>query len=216
MLSAAVLVNGLRRLFSSVMAPVRERFNVVFVLGGPGAGKGTQCARIVEKYGFVHLSAGDLLRAERQREGSQYGDLINKHIKDGSIVPVAITCALLEKAMEQSSSNKFLVDGFPRNKDNLDGWEKAMNDKVDIKFVLFFDCPREVCIERCLSRGAAGSGRADDNIQSLEKRLDTYNSSTMPIIEYYDNKDLVKKFDASRPINEIFADVSKAFDELNL
>jgi hypothetical protein len=70
--------------------------NVLFVLGGPGAGKGTQCTRLVQNFGYVHLSAGDLLRAERQRPGSKVGEEIEDHIRKGSIVPVEITCTLLE------------------------------------------------------------------------------------------------------------------------
>jgi signal recognition particle GTPase len=73
--------------------------NVIFVLGGPGAGKGTQCAKMVEKYGYVHLSAGDLLRAERVRPGSKVGEEIEMHIKQGSIVPVEITCTLLQNVI---------------------------------------------------------------------------------------------------------------------
>ena len=92
--------------------------SVVFVLGGPGAGKGTQCANIVEKYGYVHLSAGDLLRAERKREGSEVGALIESYIVKGEIVPVEITCQLLENAMneniKQNNKYNFLIDGFPR------------------------------------------------------------------------------------------------------
>merc|ERR1712083_302644 len=117
--------------------------NVVFVLGAPGAGKGTQCQKIVEKFGWVHLSAGDLLRAERKSPGSQYGELIETHIVNGTIVPVAITCSLLERAMKESDKNDFLIDGFPRNEDNLTGWNQAMGDKVNLKFVLNFECSQE-------------------------------------------------------------------------
>ena len=90
-----------------------------FVLGGPGSGKGTVCAKLVEEHGFVHLSAGDLLRAERD-SGSPDGELINNIIMKGEIVPVDITVNLIKKAMEQNgwSETKFLIDGFPRNQDN--------------------------------------------------------------------------------------------------
>ncbi|GAB5575046.1 adenylate kinase isoenzyme 1 isoform X2 [Prionailurus iriomotensis] len=147
---------------------------VVFVLGGPGAGKGTQCARIVEKYGYTHLSAGELLRDERKNPDSQYGELIEKYIKDGKIVPVEITISLLKREMDQTMAanaqkNKFLIDGFPRNQDNLQGWNKTMDGKAEVSFVLFFDCNNEICIERCLERGKS-SGRSDDNRESLEKR----------------------------------------------
>lgn len=187
------------------------KYNVVFVLGGPGAGKGTQCAKIVEKFGFVHLSAGDLLREERAKPGSEFGDLIEGHIKNGTIVPVEITCSLLERAMKNSGKEDFLIDGFPRNQNNLEGWNKEMGEKVNLKFVLFFKCPLEVCTQRCLDRGAAGSGRTDDNMESLKKRFDTYMNATMPIIEHYEGQGLVKTIDATRSADEIFSDVEKLF-----
>ncbi|OAX78370.1 hypothetical protein ACJ72_07322 [Emergomyces africanus] len=79
---------------------------VIFVLGGPGSGKGTQSANLVRDYGFTHLSAGDLLRAEQQRAGSQYGDLIRHHIREGIIVPMEITVALLSNAMSETVEEK--------------------------------------------------------------------------------------------------------------
>ena len=88
--------------------------SVVFVLGGPGAGKGTQCANLVRDYGFQHLSAGDLLRAEQARPGSEFGELIKGYIKDGKIVPMEVTVALLENAMRdgiEKGNTKFLIDG---------------------------------------------------------------------------------------------------------
>ncbi|WAR23031.1 KCY-like protein, partial [Mya arenaria] len=122
------------------ISSVMSQYNVVFVLGGPGAGKGTQCENIVRDYGFVHLSAGDLLREERQRPSSEFGEEIEGHIKNGTIVPVQITCSLLRRAMEESGEKKFLIDGFPRNKDNLDGWNNAMKGVADVRMVLFFNC----------------------------------------------------------------------------
>lgn len=118
------LAVGARRI---AMSAVTKKPEVVFILGGPGAGKGTLCRYIVERYGYVHLSAGDLLREERVKPGSQYGELIETHIRNGTIVPVEITCSLLDRAMRVSDNpyNRFLIDGFPRNQDNLDGWNKV-------------------------------------------------------------------------------------------
>ena len=92
-----------------------DKTTVVFVLGGPGAGKGTQCAKLVHDYGFTHLSAGDLLRAEQDREGSEFGDLIKQHIKNGTIVPMEVTVQLLENAImdRNKGSGRFLIDGAP-------------------------------------------------------------------------------------------------------
>jgi len=95
-------------------SPVETK--VIFVLGGPGAGKGTQCANIVRDYGFKHLSAGDLLREEQDRPGSQFGDMIKEHIRDGKIVPSEVTVQLLENAIrrskEQEENSWFLIDGI--------------------------------------------------------------------------------------------------------
>lgn len=122
------LVTGARRCIRMMSAvTTSQKPEVVFILGGPGAGKGTLCRYIVERYGYVHLSAGDLLREERVKPGSQYGELIETHIRNGTIVPVEITCSLIDRAMQTSESphNRFLIDGFPRNQDNLDGWNKV-------------------------------------------------------------------------------------------
>ncbi|KAJ8978604.1 hypothetical protein NQ317_010062 [Molorchus minor] len=124
---------------------------IVFVLGGPGAGKGTQCQRIVQNFGYVHLSAGDLLREERNKPASEYGELIENYIRE----------------------------------------------------------------ERCLSRGASGSGRSDDNLDSLNKRLNTYLNETKPIIDYYENLNLVRRIDATRLVDEVYEDVKKVFQEVN-
>merc|ERR1711944_53230 len=157
-----------------------------------------QSQRIVEKFGYVHLSAGDLLRAERKTPGSEHGETIEEHIVNGTIVPVAITCSLLERAMNESGKNDFLIDGFPRNEDNLTGWNQAMGDKVNLKFVLNFECSQETSIQRCLARGAAGSGRTDDNEESLKKRFVTFVNVTTPIIEEFRTKGLVREIDANR------------------
>merc|ERR1712110_709169 len=155
--AAAAVITKTTTLFNrTITAMTTNKPNVVFVLGAPGSGKGTQCQNIVDEYGYVHLSAGDLLRAERKAPGSEYGELIEHHITNGTIVPVAITCSLLQRAMKDSGKSHFLIDGFPRNKDNLDGWMSEVGpDKANVRCVLFFHCEEKVCVERCLQRGAA-------------------------------------------------------------
>jgi len=196
-----------------------EKPKVIFVLGAPGAGKGTQCSNIVRTYGYAHLSAGDLLREERQRSGSEFGELIEDCIVNGTIVPVAVTCSLLENAMTkcftETGTNKFLIDGFPRNRDNLDGWTQQMSEKVDLQFVIVFDCTEDVCVERCLKRGAAGSGRTDDNLESLKKRFNTFYNDSLPIIEFYNAKNLVRKIDGVAEPDAVFEHVKKVFNEIS-
>uniref|UniRef100_A0A0N5BY79 UMP-CMP kinase n=1 Tax=Strongyloides papillosus TaxID=174720 RepID=A0A0N5BY79_STREA len=185
-------------------------FNVVFVLGPPGSGKGTQCAKIQENFGYIHLSAGDLLREERRREGSEFGELIEMHIRNGSIVPVEITCALLKNAMLSHQNAKgFLIDGFPRNEDNLNGWNKEMAGQTNLKFVLYLTCSERMCLERCLHRG---QGRSDDNEESLKKRIQTYNNQTMDIIEYFTKAKLIRKVESVGNVDEIFDKVKILFE----
>lgn len=170
------------------------------------------------------MSAGDLLRKEQNTAGSEFGSLIDEHIRNGTIVPVKITCSLLENAMLEHMkllaenaggdndipTGNFLIDGFPRNQDNLDGWKSQVDHKVNLKFVIVFDCPHEASIKRCIQRGQH-SGRADDNIESMQKRLDTHHNQTMPIVEYYDKLGLVKCIDANRTISQVFDDVRQLF-----
>ncbi|CCI41333.1 unnamed protein product [Albugo candida] len=176
---------------------------ILFVLGGPGAGKGTQCSKLVQKYGFVHLSAGDLLREERQ-SGSENGELIDTMIKEGAIVPVKITLSLLQRAMLQNERERFLIDGFPRNFDNLQGWNEAMPDtQFHVEGVLFFDCSESVMESRLIERGKT-SGRTDDNAVAIRKRFHTYLESTLPIIEYYAKLNKVFQVDATSNPDTVF------------
>jgi UMP-CMP kinase len=183
---------------------------VLFVLGGPGAGKGTQCARLVAAYGFTHLSAGDLLRAEQDRAGSEYGDLIRDYIKNGLIVPMEVTIALLENAMRDAMSKsntttplkgKFLIDGFPRKFDQAVKFEEAV---CPARFVLFYDCPEEEMERRLLERGKT-SGRADDNADSIRKRFRTFVDTSMPVVDYFERQDRVARIRADLPPDDVYA-----------
>jgi len=158
------------------------------------------------------LSAGDLLRAEQNRADSQLGQLIDEHIRHGTIVPVEITCKLIENAMIASDRTTigFLVDGFPRNHDNLDGWQRSMADKTHVHFVLYFECPEEVCTARCLARG---QGRTDDNEESLRKRNHTYINQTMPVIAYYDKLHLVRQICANASADEVYNRIRSVFQQ---
>ncbi|XP_030966262.1 UMP-CMP kinase 3-like [Quercus lobata] len=178
---------------------------VVFVLGGPGSGKGTQCANIVEHFGYTHLSAGDLLRAEI-KSGSENGTMIQNMIKEGKIVPSEVTIKLLQRAMQENGNDKFLIDGFPRNEENRAAFEEVT--KIEPAFVLFFDCPEEEMERRLLSRN---QGREDDNIETIRKRFKVFLESSLPVIEHYTAREKVRKIDAGRPVEEVFESVKALF-----
>lgn len=186
---------------------------VIFVLGGPGAGKGTQCANLVRDYGFAHLSAGDLLRAEQDRPGSQFGDMIKTYIKEGQIVPMEVTIKLLENAMtatiEKDGNRKFLIDGFPRKMDQAVEFEGQV---VKSKFTLFFDTSEETMRKRLLKRGET-SGRADDNEESIKKRFRTFVETSMPVVEAFEKDGRLVKVDASESPEQVYEKVQKGLKE---
>ncbi|KAL2644136.1 hypothetical protein R1flu_011723 [Riccia fluitans] len=179
---------------------------IIFVLGGPGSGKGTQCAKIVDTYGFLHLSAGDLLRAEIN-SGSSNGNMIQELIKDGKIVPSEVTVELLMKAMNEAKTNKFLIDGFPRNEENRLAFEKVAG--LEPEFILYFDCPLEELEKRLLGRN---EGRVDDNIDTIRKRFKVFLESSLPVIDYYDKMGKSRKVNATRSREEVFKAIEPLFE----
>lgn len=187
-----------------------QKCRVVFVLGGPGAGKGTQCELLIQNMPeWTHLSAGDLLRAERKKTDSPLADLINAKIASGQIVPAEITVDLLDKAMQESDKTCFLIDGFPRSEGNVTVWEEKMKAH-DVEFVLFLDCPEDVMTSRLLTRGQT-SGRVDDNLDVIRKRFETFRQESMPIVERYKKMGKVRKVVADRSVEDVYAEVSKLF-----
>ncbi|TYI85599.1 hypothetical protein E1A91_D04G007200v1 [Gossypium mustelinum] len=178
---------------------------VVFVLGGPGSGKGTQCEKIVQDFGYTHLSAGDLLRAEKN-SGSENGIMIQNMMNEGKIVPSEVTIKLLQKAMLESGNDKFLIDGFPRNEENRAAFEAT---KIEPEFVLYFNCSEKEMERRILNRN---QGREDDNIETIRKRFKVFLESSLPVIEYYKGKGKVREIDAAKPVEEVFEEVKGIFN----
>ena len=162
-----------------------------------GAGKGTQCELLIENYPCHHLSAGQLLRDEAQKKdgSSEHAELIKECLVAGKIVPVEISLSLLQNAMREAEGNDsliFLIDGFPRNFDNLEGWTRCMtkntnsvDDKADaaaVWGVLSYDCPLLILEERVMKR-SKDSGRSDDNLESLRRRFKTFQAETVPVVD---------------------------------
>ena len=197
-----------------------KNLQVVFVLGGPGSGKGTQCDLLVKRQPgpWVHLSAGDLLRAERKKaDSSDLGALIESRISSGQLVPSTVTCRLIQNAMEENYKNKgvrkFLVDGYPRSTENKTVWEEQVHN-AKIEFILFLDCPEEVLTGRLLERGKS-SGRSDDaNIDVIRKRFRTYQEETAPIVEAYEKEGKVVRVRADQPIEDVYKSIASHFTSL--
>ncbi|OIV99697.1 hypothetical protein TanjilG_17507 [Lupinus angustifolius] len=183
-------------------APALE---VQYSFRGPGSGKGTQCAKIVETFGFKHLSAGDLLRREIVSD-TKYGSMILTTIKEGRIVPSEVTVKLILREIQSSDNLKFLIDGFPRSEENRIAFEQIIGAEPNI--VLFFDCPEEEMVKRVLSRN---QGRVDDNIDTIKKRLKVFEALNRPVIDHYAKKGKVHKINAVGTVDQIFEQVRPVF-----
>jgi UMP-CMP kinase len=193
---------------------------VLFFLGGPGSGKGTQSEYLKRDYGFKHLSAGDLLREEQDREGSEYGEMIKSYIKDGKIVPMEVTVKLLENAMKtkldqsQGESHasgeqaRFLIDGFPRKMDQAVFFEQSV---CPSKCTIFLDCPEDVMEERLLNRGKT-SGRSDDNAESIKKRFKTFVETSMPVVNHFEQGGKVIRVLATGSPDEVYVGVKEGLE----
>ncbi|KAF0305080.1 Adenylate kinase isoenzyme 1 [Amphibalanus amphitrite] len=149
----------------------KSNLPVIFVLGGPGSGKGTQCEKLVAKYGFTHLSSGDLLRAEVE-SGSDLGKQIKDTMEAGDLVPLETVLRLLREAMITSleTSKGFLIDGYPREVEQAVKFEEQV---CPCTLVIYFELSDEVMTQRLMKRGET-SGRVDDNEETIKKRLQTF------------------------------------------
>lgn len=182
---------------------------VMFVIGGPGSGKGTMCELAEEQLGWVHLSTGELLRAELESKGDQ-ADAIDQFITRGELVPNEIIVTLLKEAMEKQTrrtgKKNFLLDGFPRSLNNMDGWYEIFGSDSALPMMMYFECPYDVLEQRILSR-AKYSGRSDDNIESLKHRFDTYKSETLPTVDFFKGKNKCVEIDTSKDRETVYAEV---------
>lgn len=194
------------------MPPVPElsKTKIIFVLGGPGSGKGTQCDKIVSTYGFTHLSTGDLLRDEVS-SGSERGKQLTQIMERGELVPLDVVLTLLKEAMlkKASTSKGFLIDGYPRE---LDQGKKFEADVAPVSCVLYFEVSDATMKSRLLKR-AETSGRVDDNEETIVKRLKTFHDLTTPVVDYYGQQNKVCTIHAEGTIDEIFSHVKTFLDK---
>eukprot|EP00727_Mastigamoeba_balamuthi_P009054 m51a1_g4771 putative ura6p (402) ;mRNA; r:21801-23301 len=180
--------------------------DIIFVLGGPGSGKGTMCERLADEFSLLHLSAGDLLRQE-SASGSEEGKMIEQLIREGQLVPQEITIGLLAKAIMQSDKHTALVDGFPRAVEQLVAFEQAAKP---CKYCIFFDCGEETMLKRIMKRSET-SGRSDDNEIAAKKRFRTFRDQTMPVVERLQADGKLVKIDAESGIETVYKNVRQLF-----
>jgi UMP-CMP kinase len=186
--------------------------NVVFVIGGPGCGKGTQCKRIIKNFGYQSFSTGDLLRQYVKDKKDGYEEIDNQ-MKEGKLISSETLMKVLKSYVVNSRNKKILVDGYPRNQENIDVWEKEMKDDANVRAALYIEVSNEEMKKRILGRN---EGRADDNEATIAKRLDTFEKETKPIVSYFEKKGILIKIDGMKTVDQISEDISAKFKEKGL
>jgi adenylate kinase len=184
------------------------------LFGPPGAGKGTQSEKLIEKYQLVHLSTGDILRNEIAN-GTPLGLEAKKLMDKGILVPDEVVIGMIDARIDANRNAKgFIFDGFPRTTAQAEVLDKLLAQKnTSISMMLALEVPKEELIRRLLNRGK-DSGRADDSNESIiENRITEYNNKTAPLKEYYSNQ---KKFFGIKgvgTVDEIFGALSREIDQ---
>ncbi|CAB3231486.1 unnamed protein product [Arctia plantaginis] len=182
---------------------------IIWVLGGPGSGKGTQCDKIVAKYGFIHLSTGDLLRDE-VKTGSERGKSLNAIMKKGQLVSNDVVLDLLKEAIEAriTKANGFLIDGYPREKSQGMQFERAI---APVTVILYFEASCDTLTKRILGR-ALTSGRSDDNEETIKLRMQTFLDNNQQVLDQYPSK--LRRINAEQTVDAIFSEVKKILDPI--
>lgn len=182
----------------------------LLIVGPPGAGKGTQAKRIVEKLGVPAISTGDIFRANVSNE-TELGVLAKSCMDKGEYVPDSVTNEMVESRLaEDDAANGFLLDGYPRTVaqvEALDGILEKLGVALDA--VILLDVESEAIVQRLLQRGKE-QGRSDDNEETIRRRIDVYGEQTTPLIDIYDKRGLVKRVDGMKDIDAVTADILAA------
>jgi adenylate kinase len=186
----------------------------LILFGPPGAGKGTQSAKLIDKYQLVHISTGDLFRMHIGND-TALGQRVKQILADGKLVPDSITIDMLEEEVQKNPKAKgFIFDGFPRTvpqAEALDAFLAGKGEKID--GVVQLDVDGEEIKERIAARQKI-SGRADDDAAKLIIRIDEYFTKTIHVIPYYEAQEKVSKVNGIGQIDTIFNDICEVIDGL--
>jgi len=186
-------------------------FNLI-LFGPPGSGKGTQSARIAEKYNLVHTSTGDIFRKEI-RNGSPLGLKVQSIIEKGELVPDDLLVDILRSALQRAEGiDGFVLDGFPRTLRQAEDLDMLLAEKNEtVSLVLALDVDEEEIVTRLLKR-AQQEGRKDDTEEVIRNRMKVYHSQTHPLMEFYDKQGKFTPIHGVGSIDNIFADICKVID----
>ena len=186
----------------------------IVIFGAPGSGKGTQSDKMIEKYGLNHISTGDVLRSEIKK-GTELGKTAASYIDNGQLIPDDLMVSILAGVYDSFGDHKGVIfDGFPRTIPQAEALKKMLDERGDkVAAMIELDVPEDELMKRLLLRGQL-SGRADDNEETIKKRLVVYHSQTQPLIEWYKQEGLHHHIDGLGSLDRIFRDICDVIDNL--
>jgi adenylate kinase len=213
----------------------------LILLGPPGAGKGTQAARLTDDFGLPYIGTGDLLR-EHKAEGTELGREAKQYMESGKLVPDELVIKMILEKVEEEGDDGFLLDGFPRTVGQADALGDAMDKRSrKLTAVLLIEAPDTCVIERLSGRRQCSNGhlyhveydppkhdekcdqcgrplhqRDDDRPDAIKERLATYHEQTEPLIDYYEQRGLLRRFDGTRDKNEVHDHIRATLATLRL
>ena len=185
----------------------------IVIFGAPGSGKGTQSDKLIEHYGLQHISTGDVLRSEIKR-GSDLGRTAQQYIDQGQLIPDDLMVSILASVYDGfgRSHKGVIFDGFPRTIPQAEALKQMLAERGDkVAAMIELDVPEDELMKRLLLRGQI-SGRADDNEETIKKRLQVYHQQTQPLIEWYAREGLHHHIDGLGELDRIFRDICKVVD----
>lgn len=187
----------------------------IVIFGAPGSGKGTQSEKIMEKYGFAHISTGDVLRNEI-KNGTELGKTASSYIEKGQLIPDSLMTDILASVYDglRGTSKGCIFDGFPRTIPQAESLNKLLAERgEEVSAMVELNVPEKELIDRLVARGKT-SGRSDDNEETIRKRLDVYHNQTSPLMDWFEKQGKRHSIDGLGELDRIFSDICKVIDAL--
>ncbi len=186
----------------------------IILFGPPGAGKGTQAQVLVDDYGLVQLSTGDMLREARD-SGTELGNKVKDIMDSGQLVSDEIVVGIISERIEQPDcANGFILDGFPRTRPQAEALDHMLEDKgLRLDAVIMIEVPDDELFRRIDTRAKETDGaRPDDTPEVLRRRLDVYHQQTAPVLPYYDQKGMLKTVDGLESVGSVTAQIKEILE----
>ncbi len=187
----------------------------IVLFGAPGSGKGTQSEKLIEQYGLHHISTGEVLRDHIKRR-TELGKIAQGYIDEGQLIPDDLMISILDDVLEKEAKGKsgVIFDGFPRTIPQAEALKGLLQKRgTDLHAVVGLEVPEEELVDRMLNRGKQ-TGRADDNIDTIRKRLEVYHKQTSPLRDYYHNEGKYMPVNGSGKVDEIFEIIASDLEKM--